>query len=213
MKVMKLHVILFFLLIHSAIGQDERFYRGVFTGALNKQKKTAFIYKVEVAGPKYMLDLDRDGVKDSLQLIKRDGVDFIRINDYQGRAVFEQQLDTKGKQSKVFKIHLKTISPTVDVLIVHYFEGYNGAVEFEASARLYFATIKDRDLSKITFSPGPHFWHEYELSADKFNYYWNRRYQVNTLDYNGDGVNEISISFNKIQRIFFYSVDGKFLQL
>lgn len=188
----------------NSFAQDERFYRNIFNGKLYKGVEK-FVYKVQVSSPKYTLDLNRDGIEDSFQTLKKDGVDFIRVNDPFGNIVFERSLETKGKNSKIFKAHLKSISKSVDVLILHFYEGDNEAAIFEGSARLYFVTIRDRNLRKITLTKGPYFWSEKERAAGK---YWNKRYSVNVLDYNKDGQKEISVSYNKFSEVYFYISDG-----
>ncbi|MBT4793041.1 MAG: hypothetical protein HON90_15820 [Halobacteriovoraceae bacterium] len=156
------------------------------------------------------MDLNRDGIEDSFQTVKKDGVDFIRINNHEGQKIFEEELLTKGKKSHVFKAHLRSINKSVDVLILHYYEGDNEAVGFEGSARLYFLTIRDKSLNKITLRKGPHFWTERESVTGR---YWNKRYSVNVLDYNSDGQNEISVSYNNLSRVYFYLRDGKWSTL
>lgn len=155
-----------------------------------------------------MIDLNRDGIVDSFQTVKKDGIDFIRINDANGVKVFEKRLHAKGKNSSIIKAHLVSISPAADALILHYYEGDHDNAIFEGSARLYVLTIRDRNLNKISFSKGPHFWTERESSSPHYQKYWARRFVVNTLDYNGDGIKEISVSFNKIHRILQYTKAG-----
>lgn len=193
--------------------QDERYYRDIFTGDINKNLKKDFKYKVEVMSPKYMIDLTRDGVEDSLQVVKKDGVDFIRINNSHGKLMFEQKLEVKGKRSRIFKAHLRKVSSSADVLVLHYYEGHNEAAIFEGSARLYFVTIRGRSLKKISMTKGPFFWSERESAADKYFKYWRKRYQVNILDYNKDGINEISVSFYKSSQVYFYLSDGAWSKL
>lgn len=185
--------------------QDERFYRGIFSGEHFNSKEVPFTYKIEVESSKYLIDLNHDGKEDSIQTVKRDGVDFFRINDDFGKMVFEAQLETKGVDSKIFRASLKTISKNIDVLLLHFYEGHTGAAIFEATARLYIVTIKDRDFRKTTITKGPFFWSEKEGVAGK---YWARRYTVNTKDFNGDGVKEVAITFNNIDRIYYYSKFG-----
>ncbi|MFT6630869.1 MAG: hypothetical protein ACJAS4_000813 [Bacteriovoracaceae bacterium] len=204
-KDMKTLIVLILCIVsYRGEAQDERFYRNIFNGKLYKGVES-FVYKIKVESPKYTLDLNRDGIEDSFQTIKKDGVDFIRVNDPFGNIVFESALMTKGKNSKIFKAHLKTISNSVDVLILHFYEGDNEAAIFEGSGRLYFVTIRDRNLKKITLTKGPYFWTEKERAAGK---YWNKRYSVNVLDYNKDGQKEISVSYNKSSQIYFYISDG-----
>lgn len=194
------------IFLFQAKAQDERFYRSIFNGDLSNTSDIPFEYKVEVSSHKYLMDLNRDSKKDSFQSVKKDGVDFFRINDEYGKQVFEAKLETKGKESKIFRASFKTISNSVDVLLLHFYEGHNDAAVFEGSARLYIITIKDRDFKKITMTKGPFFWSEFEGATNK---YWARRYSVNTADLNKDGVKEISVSFNNIDRVYYYSSNGE----
>lgn len=203
---------LIFCISLSSFAQDERFYRNIFTGDLNNSKQEDFIYKVEVKSHKYMLDLNRDGIEDSFQTVKKDGLDFIRINDAFGNSIFEKKLDTKGSGSKIFKADFKHVSNDIDVLLLYFYEGDNQSSTFEGSARLYFITIQNKSFNKITLTKGPYFWHEFAENPDKYSIYWNKRFSVNTIDYNQDGVKEISVSYNKISRIFFYKSDGVWVQ-
>ncbi len=200
--------ILLLALSHMSFGQDERFYRQLFDGSFKRQSDKDFVYKYEVASPEYMIDLNRDGVVDSFQTIKKDGVDFIRILDANGVNKFEASLEAKGKNSKIFKAHLVGISDKADALILHFYEGDTDEAVFEGSARLYVLTIQNKDLNKINMTKGPHFWHERESADEHYQKYWNRRFIVNTLDYDKDGTKEISVSFNKIHRILRYQGNG-----
>lgn len=194
---------------HLAFGQDERFYRDIFNGNLLEGVKPLH-YKIEVASSKYMIDLNSDGIKDSFQTIKRDGIDFIRINDAYGKVMLERELLTKGGKSKIFKAHLKNVNKDTNVLILHFYEGQNESSIFEGSARLYFITFPKNNLAEATLTKGPYFWTENERAAGK---YFNRRYSVNVIDYNDDGTNEISVSFNSSQRMYLYKLNGKWVQL
>tara|TARA_Y100000768_G_scaffold16170_1_gene11286 strand:- start:4734 stop:5357 length:624 start_codon:yes stop_codon:yes gene_type:complete len=185
----------------SVQAQDERYYRSIFSGDLFSSEKEGFYHKIAVRSKKYMLDINRDGKEDAIQTLKRDGVDFFRVLDEYGRVKFESKLNPKGLNSSIFRVSFKAISKTIDVLILHYYEGDTEAAIFEGSARLYFATIINRDLGNIKFQKGPYFWTEREGVVGK---YWNRRYIVNTLDYNNDGFREISTTYNKNNRVFMY---------
>lgn len=193
----------------SAMAQDERYFRSIYSGDLFNVKDQNYYYKVKVESPKYMIDLNRDSKDDSIQSIKMDGNDLIRINDEYGRNVFSHKLETKGKNSHLFRVSFKAIDEKTDVLILHFYEGETQSATFEGSARLYFITIPNRDLRKMKMTKGPFFWMERERAAGK---YYNRRYTVNTIDYNNDGSREISISFNKTSRVYFY-LNGDWQQI
>ena len=186
---------LLFAVSITGFSQDEKLYRSFFDGKISDTKKKLFEYKILVESSKYMIDLDRDGIEDSIQSIKKDGLDFFRVNDSFGRMVFEEKLITKGKDSSIFKVGFYNIKKGVDVLIVSFYEGYNESSTMEGSARVYFFTITDNNLKNISSTRGPFIWMERERAAGK---YYNRRYSLNVVDYNKDGVREISTSFNKI---------------
>ena len=188
--------------------QDERFYRQLFDGSFSRAQDKDFVYKYEFTSPEYMIDLNRDGIVDSFQTVKKDGVDFIRIMDANGITKFEASLEAKGVGSKIFKAHLLGVSKEADALILHFYEGKTEAAVFEGSARIYVITIQDRDMNKITMTKGPHFFHEFESEDGHYYKYWNRRFIVNTVDYNSDGAKEISVSFNGIHRILIYKGNG-----
>lgn len=213
MNVSQLSIFLlaFVLFSLNSFAQDERFYRKIFTGELQYQEKESAIYKLELDSPVYKIDLNRDGISEQVLISHRDGQDFIVVKDFPGNLIFEKGLNTIGHKSRLFKLSLKTISEKTDVLILHYYEGFVDASSFEATARLYFLTIDNRKLKSLSLFRGPHFWHEKEIKVS--NTYINRNYVVNVVDYNGDGRNEISISFNNIARIYFYLEDGRWKRL
>jgi hypothetical protein len=203
--------LIFFVISASSqitLAQDERFYRQLFDGSLNRDYDKDLVYKYEIKSPEYMLDLNRDGVVDVFQTTKKDGVDFFKIYDANGNLKFETKLAAKGKHSRIFKAHLVDVAPNADALILHYYEGDTQDAVFEGSARLYIVTIRDRDLKKISITKGPYFWHEREVSTPHYHKYWNRRFIVNTLDYNKDGIKEISVSFNRMHQIMYYTGFG-----
>ena len=206
MKVLLVISILFSALLSSfsLYAQDERYYRKIFTGELEDKTKEVFRYKVIVKSPRYEIDLNQDGSLESIRVEKRDGFDFFVVYDEFGKELLNQNLPAIGARSRLLKVDLKGINKKVNSLILHFYEGATEATNFEAMAKLFFVTFEKDDLKKITFQSGPHFFHE----KLKGNQYLNRRYSVNLIDYNKDGSREISISYNKISRIYFYGRNG-----
>lgn len=197
--------VLVFTVSIRVFAQDERYFRDMLNGSAAETKKL-MEYKIEVQSPFYVIDLNQDGVEDSFQFIKRDGLDYIRVNDPFGEMKAEYKLESKGRNSKLIKGHLKSISKDVTVLVLEYYEGEVGHSLYESSARLYFVTIRDKSLDKITMMKGPYFFHEKLDVADK---YILRNMSVNLVDYNQDGMSEISVSYHKVQRIYRYIGLGK----
>lgn len=194
-----------FILALPVLAQDERYYRQIFTDELSEEKEGPTRHKIKASTPEYLVDINRDNHKEKIQVLKKDGLDFIQIKDRFGRIRFESQLVAKGIDSRLYKIRLKTISESTDSLILYFYEGHSGTVVFQATARLYFITVENRDLDKIYIFRGPPFFYEKEKPVDQYS---RRHYSVSVLDYNKDGRNEISTNFNHIQRIFFYARQG-----
>lgn len=194
----------------SAFSQDERFFRKIFTGELFHKKYREPKPKILVSSPVYKIDLNRDSEKEGILLEKKDGIDVIKIIDKLGKTLFTHELLGLGKDSRIYKLRLVRIANQTDALIIHFFEGINESTLFQATARLYFLTIDKRNFSKVKVTQGPSYWVEKQKIKDQ---YWNRFYSINVVDYNQDGRNEISISYNKIQRVYFYMNDGKWSKL
>lgn len=193
-----------FLSSFSLYAQDERYYRKIFTGELEDKTTETFQYKIIVKSPRYELDLNQNGTKETIQVSKKDGFDFFTIFDEFGRELLSKRLPSIGARSRLLKVDLKGINKKTNALILHYYEGSTEATNFEATAKLFFITFKKDDLKQIAFQSGPHFFHE-KVKGDQ---YINRRYSVNVVDYNKDGSREISVSYNKISRIYFYGKNG-----
>jgi hypothetical protein len=198
-----------FLISTASLAQDERFYRKIFTGELTDKTQEAIQYKVIVRSPRYEIDLNQDKIMETIRVEKKDGFDFFLIFDQFGREIFNKRLPAIGANSRLLKVDLKSITKKVNTLILHFYEGAIDSTKFEATAKLFFVTFDKNDLKKIKFFNGPHFFHEKEKGSQ----YFNRRYSVNTIDYNNDGSREISVSYNKISRIYFYTSTGEWKML
>lgn len=198
-------IFLLFIASFSALGQDERYFRKIFSDELLDKPKQAKKFKVIVKSPNYRIDINRDGISEIIKTVKRDGADYFIIRDHFGQTVLEKKLSTIGSGSSIYRVQLKTISKNTDALIIHFYEGAIDSTRFEAQARLYFVTIPKRNLKNLYFYQGPHIFHESEKLFDK---YFVKRFSVNTLDYNKDGIKEISVSYNSITRVFFYVAEG-----
>ena len=190
--------------------QDERYFRKLFTGELLRPKKKPQVPKVEVSSKRYQIDLNRDGLSESLVTKKKDGTDHLVILDYKGATILDQALTTMGSGSKLYKARHVTLSSQTDALILYFYEGATQSVRFEATARLYFLTVDKRDLKTLSLYQGPHYFHEKEKL---YKQYLKRGYSVNVIDYDGDGKKEVSISYNKISRVFKYLENGRWARL
>lgn len=206
---MKAFLLVALFISFESYAQDERFYRKIFTGELTEKTKESIRYKVTVSSPRYEIDINQDKSPESIKVMKRDGFDFFLVYDEFGREIFNKRLPAIGANSRLIKVDLKAITKDTNTLILHFYEGAIEATRFEAMAKLFFVTFNKKDIKKMTFFNGPHFFHEKE----KGEQYLNRRYTVNSIDYNKDGRREISISYNKIQRVFYYTRTGQWKQI
>jgi len=204
-------VLLFILCSLSPVwGQDERYYRQILTGELPKLSggmKETSESQFNVAGPAYLIDLNGDGIEETLQPQKRDGVDWIEIKDSSKRRVFDAKLLAMGAESVLYKAKLVTLSDKVKALILFLDEGFTMGRKFESTAKIFVITFEKNDLSTMKIATGPHYFHEKEAIRDQ---YYRRDYLVNVVDFNGDGTKEISIQFHHIQRIMEYTGNGEF---
>lgn len=210
------HWILFFLFacfVNSTWAQDERFYRQMLSGELPGlgaliQEEPQRRY--DVLGPNYRVDLNGDGIEEILQPQKRDGVDWLEIRDSSERKIFEAKLLAMGAESVLYKIRLVSISPKVRALILFLDEGHTAGKKIESTARIFVLSFENNDLSTLKLSRGPHYFHEKEAQREQ---YFRRDYQVNVQDIDQDGVKEIIVQFNHIQRIMRYRKNGEWERL
>ncbi len=207
-------VMIFLLFLGSVEAQDERYYRQMLSGALpemnaDKMKSNGKVH-FSLSSPAYRIDLNSDGTEEYIKTIKRDGVDWLQITDFSGRKIFEQKLFAMGAQSVIYKIRFSQISDDVKALVVFLDEGKTHSVRFESTARIYVVSFEKNNLDSMKLSVGPHFYHEKEAQREQ---YWRRHYQVNLVDFDGDGIKEISVQYNHIQRMMKYVGRGEWIRL
>jgi hypothetical protein len=198
-------ILILFVASNFAFTQDESFYRKIFTNELANKPVEAIDYKVVVKSPVYKINLDKEKQLEGIRIEKRDGIDFIVVLSQFGEKVFEEKLQGIGRKSRIFKLQLKTISDETNALVIHFYEGQIDSTKFESTARIYFLTFPIANYKKMVLFKGPHFFHEKEKVKDQ---YWSRRFSVNTIDYNKDGIKEISITYKNISRVYFYLNKG-----
>lgn len=195
--------------VDSTQAQDERYYRQMLSSELPHlatDTKEPSITPINLEGPSYNFDLNADGIDESLRPIKRDGVDWLIISDSSKRIIFEAKLLAMGGESFIFKLKLVHLSDKFKSLIIFLDEGQTRGKFFESTGKMFVLSFDNNDLSTLSLSPGPHFFHEKESQRDQ---YLRRGYQVTIADLNGDGVREITVHYHHIQRILEYQGKGK----
>lgn len=204
--------LLFFLLSGAVLGQDERYYRQIFSGELPRITEDILessSSQFNVKGPSYRFDLDGDRIEEIIEPEKRDGVDWIVIRNSSRTKIFEAKLLSMGAESIIYKIKIVDISKTARSLIVFLDEGYTQGKKFESTARFFVITFENNDLSKMWIEQGPHFFHEKQAQREQ---YWRRNFNVNVYDIDGDGTKEIAVMYNHIQRIMRYKGKGEWVR-
>lgn len=197
-----------FLLSFSSFSQDERYYRQIFTGELPKLSESVLSeseHQFNVKGASYELDLNGDGIEEYIQPQKRDGVDWIEIRDTTQRKIFEGKLFSAGGESYIYKTRFVHLSPKVKVLVLFLDEGKTVGRRFESTARIFLLSFENNDLSTLSLTMGPHHFQEKEGQREQ---YWRRDLMVSIRDVNGDGVRDIIVEYNHIQRIMTYKKFG-----
>ena len=182
--------------------QDEQFMRDFFMGQLHKQtQEPQRDPTYRKASAFYEIDLTRDRRFESLVYEKQDGQDWLHIHDTSGQRVYSYRFETKGPNSRLYKVQMQRLSPLTDVLLLYFFEGEIDSIEFHASSRLYFLTIDHQDLSTISTFKGPSVWDE---STQHPNSYWKRKYSIGLKDLSNDLVKEVIVKQGQVSRIFKY---------
>ncbi|HAZ11613.1 MAG: hypothetical protein A2X86_17975 [Bdellovibrionales bacterium GWA2_49_15] len=203
------YLLLFSCFIFStAHAQDERYFRKMITGEVGKEvlMKDKPVSRVKVESRVYRLDLGGDTQLEGLIYEKKDGQDWFYIVDGQGQELRSFKLDTMSGDSKLYKINIRDLSNRTKLLILNFYEGKNTYLDFDARARLYFVTIDDRNLNKITFFKGPAFWHEFAGHRD---HYHQRFYTTDVIDLNHDGIKEVEVRHNGNIWVYLYKDFGK----
>jgi hypothetical protein len=200
---------LFALALNSAFAQDERYFRDIFSGALvQKSKQSQLPPKIVVHSPFYRMDINGDGLPEQFRTSKRDNLDWFEIYDFRDQLIYEVELETQGVKSGIYKLRLVQLSPRSKAVLIHFYEGFTESTKFDGTARLYVASFDDNNINKISFIRGPHFFHEFSKVREQ---YFRRPMSVNVLDYNQDGVKEISTSYGFTQYIMSYRGSGEWI--
>lgn len=199
---------LLLLISFNGLAQDEKAFRDLLfyndREILKKSYKQNYHYKVR--SNKHSFDMTGDYVSESIFTAKRDGEDWIHIEDSKGNEVFRHQLDPLGPLSRLFKIQMRKIDNKSKVILLHFFEGVTRYINFRGTTRVYFLTIDDNDLSTFSLFKGPTIWDEYRTYKD---HYHQRSYQISMMDFDSDGKREVSFFHRRMSRVYIYKGKGE----
>ena len=189
------------------LAQDERYFRQLFSGELNKKGKSdARKYSWSIHTPYYSLDLNRDGKEEQIVFVKKDNEDWIEIFDSEKNKIFGHIFENKGYDSELFRIELKTLNAATDVLLLYYYEGVSKYIDFQGTARIYAITIDNRDLKTLSIFKGSSFFDEVKTFK---GHYHKRNYEVYLEDLNRDETKELIIKHRNASTVFIYKGQGK----
>jgi len=190
-----------------ATAQDERYFRQLFSGEINKtetvvdEKK----YSYFVHSPYYALDLNRDGVSEQIVFVKKDNEDWIEILNSEKKKIFGYLFENKGFDSELFRVELKTLSSKTSILLLYYYEGVSKYINFQGTSRVYAITIDNNDLRTMKAFKGPSFFDEEKTFK---GHYHKRNYEVFLEDLNRDGVKELIVKHRNTSNVFIYQGQG-----
>ncbi len=200
------------LLPLSLSAQDERFFRQIFSGELSKTKlKTqienepkSFWYSAHT--PYYQLDINRDGDAERFVFLKKDNEDWLDIFDKTKKKIFSYRFENMGINSALYRIELKTLSPTTDILFLYYYVGTTKFIDSDSSAQLYLMTIDNRDLKTLHVLKGPSYFEELKTRR---GHYHQRKYKIEMAHLSSDIDNQVIVKYRGISEVFFYTGNGK----
>lgn len=207
-------LILLFLVTfaQSALGQDERALRELFSGDLirpeSAQRPNSIHFRVQ--SPMYQVDLNGDHRAESFVTEKIDGEDWLHVHDYFGKQIFSYQFQANAAMSQIYRLKIMQLGPNVKLIAVHFFEGVNKYIELNANARLYFLTIENNDLSTLSMYRGPAYWEEHDNGRD---HYRKRVYHLTSLDLRQTGEKDLLVRFKNISSAYRFVGGGKWLSL
>lgn len=201
-----------FVVSYALMAQDERYFRQLFSGELQKKSETisAPKYSYVTQTPYYHLDLNQDGVLEKIIFIKKDNEDLIEIFDRQKIKLFSYRFENKGYDSELFRVELRTLSKASSVLLMYYYEGVSKYINFQGTARIYALTIDRNDLKTIAVFKGPSFFDEQKTLK---GHYHKKNYTVSLEDLDKDFVKELIVKNNHTSNVFFYRGSGVWKEL
>ena len=192
----------------SVRSQDERVFRELLTHKIQEDKersrKPEYDYKAR--GHRYYLDLNGDELPESFFISKKDGGDWLELFDRAGEKIYDYKFDTIGSWSRVFKLQMRNISSEAKLVILYFYEGITRYVNFQGTARVYFLTWDNNDLSTLSMYKGPYVWDE---KRDFRNHYHQRKFELSMFDFDDDYTREIAIRYGSITRVYKYMGKGK----
>lgn len=188
-------------LVFLSHGQDERFFQKIYSrqeAVENREKGREYIW--EAWGKIFRYDLNGDGLPEGLQMVKKDHEDWFYILGNRKRILAQYRLQTKGRESRVYRIKIAEMAKDLKLLTLYFYDGFVESSEFYGTATLYFITFNPSDFNSLKLTKGPAVWLEHETQIR----YRQRDYGVKLKDLDRDGIKEVVVYQGHIRRIFQY---------
>ena len=207
-------LITFLFLSNLSFSQDEKQLKNeILHSTLSQNLKPPnndILDRPVVQTPYYELDLADTAFNESIVYEKKGVNDWIHLFNSEKKKVFSLNLAPQGWDSKVYKISIRDLSPTLRLIAIHYFEGNTIFINEYRISRLYFLTIENNNLDKLNVIKGPVIWED-SIIPKKLKR--SRLYELSFEDINNDGTKEVLLKSNNITHIFHYLENGKWLEL
>lgn len=197
-----------FVVSWSALAQDERYFRQLFSGELAGKSEVidAKKYSYLIHTPYYALDLNRDQQVEHIVFAKKDNEDWIEIFNQDKKKIYSYRFENKGFDSELYRLELKTLSDKTSIVILYYYEGVSKYINFQGTSRVYAITIDNNDLSTMATLKGPSIFDEQRTFK---GHYHKRNYDVYLEDLDKDFIKELIIKHRNSSNVFVYKGAGK----
>lgn len=166
--------------------------------------------KARVFSDYYRLDLNGDGHFEGISVENSDqgsSLHFFKNHFEHFQEIF---IGSGGTFSKIEKIELRQISQSENVILIYFSEGLQKYLSMRSRQRLYLIYVpKNIFNERFKLDRGPIIFEE--LSSK--GHYHVKKYDVDVIDLNGDGIKEVLVKNKDIERVIKLSENKKFVVL
>ena len=210
MKTARHLICLFIFLFFPSTGiwaQSEVQVRSMLGPFIPKIKTSSTIdKKVRSFSDYYKLDLNGDGHYEGISVENSDEGSSIHFFKNHYEHFQELVIGAGGAFSKVEKIELRQVSSKESVLLIFFSEGLQQYLSTRSRQRLFVIYLPPSLFEKqFKLDRGPLVFEEYSNKG----HYHVRKYEVDTVDLNGDGMKEILLKSRDIERVMKFDVKNR----
>jgi hypothetical protein len=107
------------------------------------------VFSFEFVIDEFNLDLNLDQKEERLQLIKKNGLDYITLFSHDHKIVFQHEIIPMGKKSQLKKISHVKVNSDQQCLLAYYDEGQTNIKSIKKSMRLMSFCFQVNNLRKV----------------------------------------------------------------